>query len=381
MESRIGMANAANRAGPNGVISRRLTGDQLGAIRLAAGIGDEIRKNHPEIAEEYRSGLTASELVAMHGFDHRYGVSRRTATAAVRNAIRGYSGYGHETYEGLIADRTERESLALDHNRRTGVEVYEGKRGIHGFTREEKAAACRKGGLVRGPLSYQLRIGCHALPPEVVREQCRRIAALGGKAGGVASVVAQGMVPYAPATPERIAEIEFACRLAADPRYRGPARSNFGKIAEKVNEAFRAGIPHYTRITVKIALQRYRRHERSAAGSPADPEMSFAESLARDPAYQFLARIKAAEIAREVNAEYHGGRAVRNPLGIRAAIRRYRRRSQAPRPARRPPLSSGTGTAPERRSAAGRHSACRRRSGCYPAEIAGSSGSRPSPKP
>jgi hypothetical protein len=138
------------------------------------------------------------------------------------------------------------------------------------------------------------------------------------------------MVPYAPATPERIAEIEFACRLAADPRHRGPVRANFGKIAEKVNEAFHTGIPYYTRITMKIALQRHRRHERSAAGYPADPEMSFAESLARDPAYQFLARIKAAEIARKVNEEYHGGKPVRNPLGIRAAIQRYRRQKAGP---------------------------------------------------
>jgi len=58
--------------------------------------------------------------------------------------------------------------------------------------------------------------------------------------------------------------------------------------------------------------------------------MSFAESLARDPAYQFLARIKAAEIARKVNEEYHGGKPVRNPLGIRAAIQRYRRQKAGP---------------------------------------------------
>jgi hypothetical protein len=118
--------------------------------------------------------------------------------------------------------------------------------------------------------------------------------------------------------------------LAADPLYRGPVRANFGKIAEKVNEVFHVGIPHYTRITLKVALQRHRRHQLSHAGSPADPEMSFTDSLARDPAYQFLARIKGEEIAREVNAEYHGGRPVRNPVSIRAAIQRYRRQKAGP---------------------------------------------------
>jgi len=330
MESHRSIVKVENRAGHNRIRSRRLTDQQVAAIRLAAEIGDAIRKSYPEIAEEYRSGLTASELVAGHGFDHRYGASRRTAIAAVRNAIRGCSGLCYEPYQGLIGDRSERENLALAHNRRTGMEEYERKRGIHGLTREQKIAACRKGGLIRGPLSYRLRIGCHALPPDVVREQCRRIASLGGKAGGVASVVAQGMVPYTPATPGRVGEIEFAFRLAADPLYRGPVRANFGKIAEKVNAVFHAGIPHYTRITMKVALQRHRRHQRSPAGSPADPEMSFADSLARDPDYQFLARIKAGEIARMVNQEYHGGKPVRNPLSIRAAIQRYRRQKAGP---------------------------------------------------
>jgi hypothetical protein len=79
---------------------------------------------------------------------------------------------------------------------------------------------------------------------------------------------------------------------------------------------------------MKIALQRHGRHQRSRTGSPADPEMSFTDSLARDPAYQFPARIKAEEIARKVNQEYHGGKPVRNPLGIRAAIQRYRRQHE-----------------------------------------------------
>lgn len=329
MESHGSIAKAKNRAEHNG-FHGRLTGQQQAAIRLAAAIGDKIRKSHPEIAEEYRGGLSASELVSRHRFDHRYGVSRQAAIAAVRNAIRGYSGNGYESYQGLVADRSEREDLALAHNRRTGIEVYERKRGIHGFTREQKTEACRKGGLIQGPLSYRLRIGCHALPREVVREQCRKIASLGGKAGGMASVVAQGMVPYAPATPGRIAEIEFASRLAADPLYQSSVRANFGKIAEKVNEVFHAGASHYTRITMKIALQRHRRRQRSPAGWPANPEMSFTDSLARDPAYQFLARINAEEIARRVNEEYHGGKPVRNPLSIRAAIQRYRRQTARP---------------------------------------------------
>ena len=327
MESHTSATKAEHRVEHNEIRSHRLTGHQVKAIRLAAEIGNDIRKTYPEVAEEYRNGMTAPELVVRHGLDGRYGVSQQAAIAAVRNAIRGYSGHYSEPYPGLIAERSEREHLAFAHNRRTGIEVYEQKLGIHGLTREQKAAACRKGGLIRGPLSYRLRIGCHALPPEVVREHCRRIASLGGKAGGVASVVAKGMVPYAPATPGRIAEVEFAFRLATDPRYLGPGRSNFRKLAETVNEVFHAGVPVYTRITLKVALQRHRRHHRALAGPPADPEMVLTERLSGDPAYRFPARIRAAEIACRVNEEYHAGKPVRNPLSIRAAIRRYRRQN------------------------------------------------------
>jgi hypothetical protein len=56
--------------------------------------------------------------------------------------------------------------------------------------------------------------------------------------------------------------------------------------------------------------------------------MSFTDGLAHDPAYQFLARMNAEEIARIVNEEYHGGKPVRNPLSIRAAIQRYRRQHE-----------------------------------------------------
>jgi hypothetical protein len=330
VESNMSVMEEESGGGRNETWSRRLTPEQLKAIRVAAAIGDDIRRNCPEVAEEYRSGFTAPNIVAMHEFDRRYEVSRRVAVNAVRNAIRGYFGCCYEPYHGLIADRSERENLAIAHNRQTGKELFEQRRGIHSLTREQKVDAGRKGGLIRGPLSYRLRIGCHALPPEVLREHCRRIAPLGGKAGGVASAVARGLVPYIPAAPGRVAEIEFAVRLAAELRHLGPVRVNFGKIAEKVNEVFHADIPRYTRTTLKIALQSHHRQNWSAAESSADPEMLFAERLARDTAYQLPACIKVSEIAGKVNEEYHGGRPVRNPRSIQAAIERYRRQYADP---------------------------------------------------
>lgn len=243
----------------------------------------------------------------------------------MRNAFRGYSGPYYRQYTGLITDKTEREHLAIAHNSQTGTDLFKRKLGIHAMTHDQKVECGRKGGLIRGPLSYELRIGCHALPPEVLREHCRRIAPLGGKAGAKASVIARGEVPYTPTTPERLGEMAFAHQLAMDPRYRGPGRVSFKRIAEELNIKFHAGSPHYTRVTLKIALQRERRHSGSNIKPLLDPEISFAKKLAQNPSFQLPARIKAEEIAREVNREYHAGRPVRNSGSIRAAIKRFRK--------------------------------------------------------
>jgi len=329
MELCMNITHLENWAGYNETRNQRLTRQQLGAMRLAAEVGNCIRQKYPEIAEEYRNGLTAPKLVARHKIDHLYGVGREVAIHAVRNAIRGYAGHCHEPYDGLINDKSEREYLASAHNRRTGIEEYELKRGIHAMTHEQKAAAGRKSGLIWGPRSYQLRIGCHAMLPEALREHCRRIASLGGKAGGVASVAARGLVPYKPAMPGRIAELEFIFSLSKNSLFLGPIRRNFSKMAEKVNEVFYAGNPRYTRTTMKIELQSHRRRNHLAREISGEQEMLFAEELARDPAYQLPARVKTAEIVRLVNDEFHGGKPVRNSTGIRDALKRCRRRQNA----------------------------------------------------
>ena len=109
--------------------SSRLTGLQAKAIRLAAETGRDIRIKFPEIAGEYRSGLTAPKLAVKYGFDVRYGTNRRTAISAVRHALRGYNGRFTETYEGLIRDRSEQQQLALAHNRQTALKYPSGKSG------------------------------------------------------------------------------------------------------------------------------------------------------------------------------------------------------------------------------------------------------------
>jgi len=245
---------------------RPLTRRQQAAIRTEAATGDHIRADFPQIAEEYRMGLTAPRLVDRHGLDAHYGVSRRAAVAAVRNALRGYSGPFYQPYEGLISDRSERTTLALAHSRHTGIEAYQQKRGLHALTSEQKAEAGRKGGLILGAMSYRLRFGCHAIPPEVQREHLRKIAHLGARKGAIACVLSRGLTLYAPGTGGRCSEVEFAESLASDPEFQTGPRIKMDLIAKAVNLEYHGGKPVRNAIGIRAAIQRYRRQMRVDAG-------------------------------------------------------------------------------------------------------------------
>ena len=305
-----------------------LTVRQKLAIALAARVGDDIKRRHPEVADHYRGGLTAPRIVVRYDFPGRYGISLRIATTAVRNAIGGYHGLFYPPYEGLIADSSERQRLARQHESQSGLDAYVLKRGVHALTRDQIVACGGMGGAVGGPLTHRLGIGCHGLPPEVLRDHCRRIAPLGGKAGGLASVVSRGLVPFLPASPDRPSELEFIVRLASDPAHRGPIRTDYVKLAAAVNERFHAGRERYTHVTIKTALSTLRRRGQSPDRSLA-PDLAFALDLSGDDVYQLPARVNVVEIARRVNEEYHQGRPVRSGPAVKNALQRHRKACSA----------------------------------------------------
>ena len=107
MGSYASVSRGEDRTGRNQTQGGRLTNGHRAASRLAAEIGDDIRRTCPQVAEEYRNGRTVSELVLRYGFDRHYRVSRETAAAAVGNAIGGYSGRNHAPYHGLVGERCE----------------------------------------------------------------------------------------------------------------------------------------------------------------------------------------------------------------------------------------------------------------------------------
>jgi|WetSurMetagenome_2_1015567.scaffolds.fasta_scaffold110644_2 hypothetical protein len=59
------VAKTGHQADYGKIRNRGLTCQQVAAIRLSAEIGEEIRKNHPEIAEEYRCGSDLATMIIL----------------------------------------------------------------------------------------------------------------------------------------------------------------------------------------------------------------------------------------------------------------------------------------------------------------------------
>ena len=87
-------------------VEGELIENRRGAIRLAVTLGRQLQTDMPIIADKYRNGMFAREIVEEHGITKRYNASSSVAIAAVRYAISGYKGDSScPAYEGLIKNQ------------------------------------------------------------------------------------------------------------------------------------------------------------------------------------------------------------------------------------------------------------------------------------
>lgn len=152
---------------PMGIFGTELDDQQKSAIRLSLRLGKVIQEKFPEVADDYRAGLSHTKLVATYGIQDLFGIDIKVAQEAVRRAIVGYAGDMEiasevEPYRGLIEDTSELERIADEHHRAAGVAVGEayGSRngkitaehgtGVHGMSYEEKRKAGQKGRAAQG---------------------------------------------------------------------------------------------------------------------------------------------------------------------------------------------------------------------------------------
>ena len=294
-----------------------LTGEQLFAIRKAGELGKRLQEDFPEIADEYRNGMTLAKISLEYCIQELYDArTSGIARSAVRDALVGYD-FDGISYLGLIEDPEERRNIGLEHHRESGKTLYEMGKGIHGRTAEQMSEhgkalyEMRKG--IHGRTAeqrtehsktlYEMRKGIHGRTAEQMSEHGRKGGEAAyemgkgvhgrtaeqmsehGRKGGEAAyemgkgihgmtteqrsensrknVMARGFVPWVPAeeTNEhyRFSEVETAFKLSQCPEYRRGTLVKGAKIADELNTLFHDGEPVRSATAVSAQLSIYRR--------------------------------------------------------------------------------------------------------------------------
>jgi hypothetical protein len=211
-------------------------------MQKVAELADVIIREHPEIADDYRAGLTQPEIAFKHSL-HK-GVTVKVARMAVGRALKT-----------LIPDEEEMEKLskaimfetAKKNGRQSGfkggMSTFKAKVGIFALSEEEK-----------------IRIAKYAnecLTPEVRRQIIQTMLAKEGKIQWITNLVE-------PAS--GFNEIDYLLSLTKNPEYIIQNGSNKGcndsiKIAAKLNEVFHQNRQVRTSIAVRTQLVRLRLKE------------------------------------------------------------------------------------------------------------------------
>lgn len=201
-----------------------LTSQQIKGIGKSLEVGLQLQTDFPELADDYRNGISAPRIVAKYRLDSRYGISKLSAKEAVYRALKGVSGHFGFEYSGLL-DEKEIAILGLEHikenGHRNGLVLKEKGLGLFSLTDEQWREVHSKGGRVSGPgnlatitleerskngkKSHELRRGVHG--------QTHEEHVQSGKKAGLASAVSRGFTPWGSE------ETEFLKAALQDPEY------------------------------------------------------------------------------------------------------------------------------------------------------------------
>ena len=110
-----------------------LSQEQIAAMRISAEIGRKLQVDFPEIADDYRNGMTQEKIVIKYNLESLYETSRRSAIVSVSNALRGYDArwYGSYYFEGLIpADEMNEinRQRQIERGHKNGLDIYRRKK-------------------------------------------------------------------------------------------------------------------------------------------------------------------------------------------------------------------------------------------------------------
>lgn len=233
----------------------KLERKQFAAILASVKLGIHLQDDLPQIADDYRRGLFASEIVSKYDIVRKYGVNKTISENAVYYALRGNSSFldYRIQYHGLL-EEDEMRQLADNNRIRHGLELgslcLEQRVGLFGRTQEEHSRDSKKA----GRKIVEQRLGIHRLSTE----ERRLNGALGGRRGGVQTSINRGYILW---TEE---EIELAYILSQDKDYKFQkglckGKSDLKKMAERLNQEYHQGNSIRNSETIKSKLRKFKK--------------------------------------------------------------------------------------------------------------------------
>ncbi len=285
-----------------------LTQEQRRGIVGSVRVGYQLTTEHPQLADDYRSGMGVPDLVEKYQIKEQYNLKTHTAKNAIRYALKGYDGrydgikhalkIGIDSYPGLLEDNEEarelgrlhRQDNARAHNQRL---KQEGK-GFFGQTLEEKSEAGKKG----GQISFENKLGIHARTPEQMHKRGRDLAE------------SQGKTIYGEE------EIQYITELSQHPHYKRGSRLNMSAIVEEVNRKFHRNQPVRTAKSIDHLLRHSEIRERTPNVPYSEEELTYIDHLTKDPDYRRGALLDVQEIVQQINKVFHEGKPVRTSVSI-----------------------------------------------------------------
>ncbi len=221
---------------------------QLRAIKRAIALGRTLQKQFPEIAEDYENGLSKAKIIEKYDLIGVYRIGKNVAENAVAFALKGHNGYLRiKPYQGLIKDSGKLEELASKHQAiafksltteqrsQNGRKAYNQKKGVHGFSREQRKEMSRRGGII----ARDNKLGFHSLTKEEKAKNQRK------------AMIASGKTPYTPQEKQRILQLSKHPSFQCDGK--GPS---YIKIAKQINNEFHKGESIRTRCAINYVLFR-----------------------------------------------------------------------------------------------------------------------------
>jgi|GEM_PF-2343795 hypothetical protein len=237
------------------MIGRQLSPQQRSFLRRAISLGQNVKRDFPEIAQAYRDGKTLAEIVEKYNLTERYVAQKKVAPRAVHYALTGYGGgLDLEPYQGLISDPEERVRLCKEHLRaagkKRGEEATRNGSGIHAYPpgesrdKQPEYYHGQRGGLI----SKERKVGAMGLSGEQHRQN--------GLLGGLLGTIKRGNVPW------EDEERRYVWELAQEPdfQYQRGRRVvvESSKIARQINMIYHNGKWVRTPESIETIIKRNR---------------------------------------------------------------------------------------------------------------------------